>query len=202
MKMKQLMQRILVPVLSLAFLSAVSGLAYADDWSKLSKKKQTKLGLYMTAQQADDFIQNNMSKTLFVDIRTPGELTYLGTPGSVDAHVPFELMDTTQWNDKKKVYKHYENKNFVADIEARMKKKGLGKEDNIVFMCRSGNRSAKAVNLMAAAGYTKVYNMIDGYEGDKAKDGPTKGKRTVNGWKNAGLPWSYHLDKDVMYFTK
>jgi rhodanese-related sulfurtransferase len=199
---KSLIHRILVPVLSLAFLSAASGIIHADDWSKLSDKKQTKLGLYMTAKQADNYIQNNMSKTLFVDIRTPAELTYLGTPSSIDAHVPFELMDTSQWNDKKKVYRHYENKNFVADVEARMKKKGLGKDDAIVFMCRSGNRSAKAVNLMADAGYTRVYNMVDGFEGDKAKDGPTKGKRTVNGWKNAGLPWSYHLDKDVMYLTK
>ena len=28
-----------------------------------------------------------------------------------------------------------------------------------------------------------------------AKDGPNKGKRAVNGWKNIGLPWSYDLDK-------
>ena len=67
-------------------------------------------------------------------------------------------------------------------------------------MCRSGNRSAKAADLLAKAGYTKVYNQVEGYEGDKAKEGDTKGKRTVNGWKNAGLPWNYHLDKDVMYF--
>lgn len=200
--MKYLINLSLYPVIAAAFLGLTSGLSIADDWSKLEAEKQTKLGLYMTAKQADEYIQNNMSKTLFVDTRTPGELVYLGTATSVDAHVPFEFMDTTQWNDKKQEYMQYENKNFVADVEARMKKKSLGKDDAIVLMCRSGNRSAKAVNLLAAAGYTKVYNMVDGYEGDKAKDGQTKGKRTVNGWKNAGLSWSYRLDKDVMYFTK
>ena len=69
-------------------------------------------------------------------------------------------------------------------------------------MCRSGKRSAKAADMLADAGYTKVYSVVDGYEGDKAKDGPDKGKRTVNGWKNSGLPWTYSLDKDYMYFTK
>jgi hypothetical protein len=29
-----------------------------------------------------------------------------------------------------------------------------------------------------------------------AKDGPQAGKRVVNGWKNAGLPWSYQLEKE------
>ena len=200
--MNNLFKRILVPIMTLAFLVSAAGLAHADDWSKLSKKKQTKLGLYMTAKQADDYIQKNMSKTLFVDTRTPGELAYLGTPASIDSHVPFEFMDTSKWNDKKKVYLHVKNKNFVADIDARMKKKGLSKDDTVILICRSGSRTAKAVNLLADAGYTQVYTIVDGYEGDKAKSGPTKGKRTVNGWKNSGLPWTYHLDKDVMYFTK
>ena len=200
--MKPSIHRAILSAIALAFLSSVSGLALAEDWSKLDAKKQTKLGLYMTAQQADEHVQKNMDKTLFVDVRTPGELVYLGAPTSIDTHVPFEFMDTTQWNEKKSEYVQYKNKNFVADIGERMTKKGLGKDDTIILMCRSGNRSANAVNALAEAGYTKVYNLVEGYEGDKAKDGPTKGKRTVDGWKNAGLDWSYHLDKDVMYLTK
>ncbi|WP_295888318.1 hypothetical protein [uncultured Thiohalocapsa sp.] len=35
---------------------------------------------------------------------------------------------------------------------------------------------------------------------DKAKAGPRKGERVVNGWKNAGLPWTYKLDKAAMYW--
>jgi hypothetical protein len=56
--------------------------------------------------------------------------------------------------------------------------------------------------MLAGTGYTKVYSVVDGYEGDKAKDGPHKGQRTVNGWKNSGLPWTYSLDKDYMYLSK
>jgi len=30
--------------------------------------------------------------------------------------------------------------------------------------------------------------------------GPRKGKRVINGWRYAGLPWSYKLDKQAMYW--
>ena len=42
-------------------------------------------------------------------------------------------------------------------------------------------------------GYRNVYTMVDGFEGRKAKSGPLKGARVVNGWKNSGLPWSYQF---------
>lgn len=180
---------------------STSGIA-ADDWSGLHEKKKTKLGLYMTAQQAYDYTTANMDKTLFLDIRTPSELNYLGAATVMDAHVPFVLMDISGWDDKKHRYKRADNKNFVADVEARLKKKGLTKEDTVILMCRSGKRSASAVNKLADAGYTKVYSVVDGYEGDKSKDPETKGMRVVNGWKNSGLPWTYSLDRDLMYFPE
>ena len=80
-------------------------------------------------------------------------------------------------------------------LEHAFKAKGIGKNSPIIVMCRSGNRSATAVTLLAKYGYTQVYSVVDGYEGDKAKTGPQAGQRVVNGWRNAGLPWSYKLDK-------
>lgn len=44
--------------------------------------------------------------------------------------------------------------------------------------------------------------MIEGFEGNTAKDGPNKGQRTVNGWKNSALPWTYELDKDEIYLHR
>ena len=188
--------------------SAISGNAIADgsmateDWSKLSEKKQNKLGLYMTTEQAYQHTMDNMDKTLFIDIRTPSELNYLGAATVMDAHVPFVFMDTSGWNDKKHRYLRADNKNFVADVEAQLKKKGLTKDDTVILMCRSGKRSATAVNMLADAGFTRAYSVVEGYEGDKAKEGDHKGQRTVNGWKNSGLPWTYSLDKDLMYITQ
>ena len=180
----------------------ISGNVIADDWSKLSEKKQTKLGLYMTTEQAYKHTMGNMDETLFLDVRTPSELNYLGAATVMDAHVPFVFMDSTGWNDKKHRYLRAKNTNFVADVEARLKQKNLAKDSAVILMCRSGKRSATAVNTLADAGFTKVYSVVDGYEGDKAKDGESKGKRTVNGWKNSGLPWTYSLDRDLMYLTK
>jgi len=79
---------------------------------------------------------------------------------------------------------------------------GLGKDTTIILMCRSGDRSAKAQDLLIQSGYTKVYGVVEGFEGDMAKDGPNTGRRAVNGWKNAGLPWTYKLDKAKMYFPR
>jgi len=173
-----------------------------EDWSKLDATKQTSLGLYMTAEQAYVHTINNMDKTLFLDIRTPSELNYLGAATVMDAHVPYVFMDTTGWDEKKHRYLRADNRNFVADVEARLQQKGLTKDDTVILMCRSGKRSAPAADKLADAGFTRVYSVVDGYEGDKAKEGENKGKRTVNGWKNSGLPWTYSLDKDLMYITK
>ena len=201
MNMK-LLKQVFTPIIALAVLSMFSVSATAEDWSKLSDKQKTKLGLYMTAKQAYEYTDANMDATMFVDIRTPSELNYLGAATVMDAHVPFVFMDTTGWNDKKHRYNRAENKNFVADIGKALKKKGLGKSDAIVLMCRSGKRSVKATNLLADNGYTKVYTIVDGYEGGKVKEGKNKGKRMKDGWKNSGLPWTYSLDKDYMYITE
>jgi rhodanese-related sulfurtransferase len=189
-------------VLAISGNALADGGASAEDWSALDAKKQTRLGLYMTAGQAYEHTLNNMDKTLFIDTRTPSELNYLGAATVMDAHVPLVFMDTTGWDDKKHRYLRADNKNFVADVEARLRQKGLTKDDTVILMCRSGKRSATAVNILAAAGFARVYSVVDGYEGDMAKEGENKGKRTVNGWKNSGLPWTYSLDKDLMYITK
>ena len=201
MKRKSL-KNIFTAFMAVAMFAAFSNAAMAEDWSKLSKKKQTTLGLYMTSKQAYDYMMKNMDKALFLDVRTPSELNYLGAASVMDANVPTDTMDGTAWDDKKNRYKRKHNENFVADVDARLKEKGLTKNDTVILMCRSGKRSAKAVNVLAKAGYTKVYTVVDGYEGDKVKKGENKGKRMKNGWKNSGLPWTYSMDKDMMYFTK
>ena len=65
------------------------------------------------------------------------------------------------------------------------------------MMCRSGDRSAKAVDLLAAAGMKDVYTVTDGVEGDKVSDPDSVfvGKRMKNGWKNSA-PWVYTLDPE------
>jgi rhodanese-related sulfurtransferase len=87
----------------------------------------------------------------------------------------------------------------VSEVHRRLSEKKLDSDSTVVLICRSGDRSAAAANLLAEAGFKRVYSVVDGVEGDLAKDGPKAGQRIVNGWKNAGLPWSYTLEKKKMY---
>ena len=174
------------------------------EWSKLPEIKQSKLGLYLTPQQAYDMKKANPKGVAFFDVRTRAEAMYVGWPSDADALVPFvehpEIM--SDWDDKRFMYKLEPNQDFLPELERRLQEKGLGKEASIILICRSGDRSSKAADRLMAAGYTKVYSVAEGVEGDTAKDGAKAGQRVVNGWKNAGLPWTYKLDKAKMYFPR
>lgn len=167
--------------------SLAAGTAMAQE---VPKEKQTALGKYVTAKEAFDLVQADRAKVLFVDVRTSAELMFVGMTQEVDAHVPFAEMSPV-WDEKAGRYQMNPNGSFVAQIEEHLKKKGLSKADKVVLMCRSGERSARGVNTLAAAGFTNAYSQTEGFEGDMGKDG----RRSLNGWKNAGLPWGYKLDK-------
>jgi rhodanese-related sulfurtransferase len=110
----------------------------------------------------------------------------------VDANVPFvDLKSPPEWDDKNNRLLLVPNPTFAADVEARLAAKNLAKDAQVIVMCRSGDRSGKAVDALAKAGFTNAWTVLDGFEGDMSKDG----RRDVNGWKIAGLPWAYKLDK-------
>jgi rhodanese-related sulfurtransferase len=194
------MKRTLVFWLALCAGIACNALAAADNWDGLPPIKKTKAGLYMTPQQVMQRMQSAPDKTLFLDVRTRAEVSYLGMPTIADANVPYmELTDFYAWDDARSAYKVEPNNDFAAEVGRRLAQKKLGKDDTIILICRSGDRTAKAADLLVSLGYTRVYSVPDGYEGDMAKDGDKAGQRAVNGWKNDGLPWTYKLDKQKMY---
>jgi hypothetical protein len=55
-----------------------------------------------------------------------------------------------------------------------------------------------AVNTLADAGFTRVFQIVDGMEGDAVTEPGSlyQGKRMKNGWKNSGLPWTYQVDPE------
>ena len=133
-------------------------------------------------------------------MRTPEELYFLGYPNAIDINIPTAYIDYSKLKEKKNKVKYASTKNekLLAQFDAALKKKGLTKEDNIIVMCRSGHRSAKVAKILDGAGYKKVYSIDQGFEGDKDKEK----HRTVNGWKNAGLPYTYKLNKDKIILGK
>lgn len=176
--------------------------AGSTDWDKLPAIKRSTQGKYLTPRQAYDMVQQSNGKVLFLDIRTRAEAMYVGMPTVVDALAPYvehqEIM--SDWDDKRSTYLLEPNIDFPKEVARRLAAKGLGKGDQIILICRSGDRSAKAADLLSLHGYTQIFSVAEGFEGDMGKTGATNGRRAINGWKNADLPWSYKLDKAKMYF--
>jgi rhodanese-related sulfurtransferase len=91
------------------------------------------------------------------------------------------------------------NPDFLDLVKAR-----FAPDDTILVTCRSGGRAALAINALAAAGFTRVFNILDGMEGSRVEDLDSvfNGIRLKNGWKASGLPWTYALDPAQMALPK
>ena len=155
-------------------------------------RKQTTLGLYISAAQAYEKWKAAPDKVTLIDVRTPEEYAFIGHPETA-WNVPFAFV-TYQRKDGKTEYGPKMNANFVKEVKALVEP-----TDTVLLICRSGDRSAKAVDLLAAAGFENVYTVTDGFEGDKVKDPGSvfDGKRMRNGWKNSA-PWVYDIDPEKL----
>jgi len=165
------------------------------DASELNKKKRTLLGLYVTAEEAAEALKQDPGAML-IDVRARGEVMYVGQPVASNKNIPFAEFGPYTFDAKKGAYKMVANPQFADAVEELIVEKGGDKETTIIMMCRSGSRSATAADLMAKRGYKNVYSMVDGFEGDMDKK---TGRRSLNGWKNADLPWTYKFEKDEIY---
>jgi len=162
------------------------------------KKKQTPQNLYLASAEVPAFLKKHKN-TLFVDVRTPAEIEYVGYSYLMDKNIPVHFVNFTKWNKKKNRFSDTpKNKHFVADIAKALKSKGLTKNDNLIVMCRSGSRSAYAARKLFKKGYKNVYTVVDGFEGGKDKKFK---QRSVNGWKLTAPKntWGYKLNKKKMY---
>lgn len=178
----------------------VTPCAQAVDPARVPAQKQTKAGLYLDAREAYELKQRLGDKALFIDVRTRAEISYLGMPSVADAHIPaFEHPANAGWDDKSGRFKTEANADFEPELARRLASRQLSKNDVVILICRSGERTTRAANFLTEQGYSKVYSVIDGFEGDAIAEGPQAGQRVINGWKNAGLPWTYKLDKNKIY---
>lgn len=124
------------------------------------------------------------SATHLIDVRTKAETIFVGVPNiAADKYclIEWQLFPSMQTND-----------NFIAELKAHLDKwqneDGILPADrNLVFLCRSGVRSAHAADVATQLGCNKSYNISGGFEGD-VNEGGHRGQ--LNGWKFTGLPWS------------
>jgi rhodanese-related sulfurtransferase len=123
----------------------------------------------LTPRQAFDLLQQEPA-TVLVDVRSRAELELVGyIPNAI--HIEWAFYPGM-----------VPNADFAAQLQAQ-----VDKSLNVVFMCRTGGRSHNAAVLAKQLGFSKVYNMAEGFEGEANN---FKQRTQVNGWKHAGLPWS------------
>jgi rhodanese-related sulfurtransferase len=151
-------------------------------------EKQTVLGLYVTAKEAYEKWKTDPGKVKILDVRTPEEFLFVGHP-TMAWKIPVAAQ-VYEWDAEKGKFPMKLLTDFVSRV-----KEIASPGDTILVMCRSGGRSAIAVNLLAQAGFKNAYNIIDGMEGDLVEDPDSvfQGQRLKNGWKNSGCPWTYTL---------
>jgi rhodanese-related sulfurtransferase len=190
------------PSLTLAALLLVFAVssALAIEPAQVPDDKRSATGLHLTAVEAAAMKRADPAKVLLIDVRSRAEAMLLGMPTLADHLVPvLDFPAKWEWSPDQGEYLQQANPRFVQDVEKRLAAAGLTKNDPVILICRSGIRSNSAAGLLSLYGFKKAYTVIDGYEGDEAKTGPQAGQRTVNGWKNTKLPWTYKLDTAKVY---
>jgi rhodanese-related sulfurtransferase len=127
----------------------------------------------LTPQEAFLLLQSNPQVKL-VDVRTNAERDWVGRVAiNPDQHL------AVQWN----LYpQNTPNPDFLNGLS-----QSAGKDDVLLFLCRSGVRSRHAAKLATENGYRNCFDILEGFEGDKDAQGHRK---TVSGWCKADLPWT------------
>lgn len=108
---------------------------------------------------------------LLVDCRTEIEFMYVGHAVGAE-HVAWQ--DGPDWEI---------DPDFVRKV-SRLLKGDAARP--VLLICRSGSRSVDAAQALEAAGFERVINVLEGFEGPLDADFH---RGTLGGWRFRGLPW-------------
>ncbi len=130
----------------------------------------------VTPPEAWEIIQSD-DDAILLDVRTSMEYEYVGHPLNA---INLPWMEAPEWeiegnfaNQVKELLSHKESAKAMEDLP-------------LLLICRSGKRSEAAGLEMIRQGFNEVYNVIEGFEGDR--DG-AKHRNMINGWRFHNLPW-------------
>jgi len=132
----------------------------------------------LTPLQAYEILSKD-PRAVLIDVRSEMEFLFVGHPvGAV--HVPW--IDEPEWDI---------NPNFIKHVRQIMLG-GLSHSTElpsapVLLICRSGKRSLEAGEKLVEAGFTDVYNVLEGFEGELDD---THHRSSVGGWRFHGLPWA------------
>ena len=126
---------------------------------------------HLEPKEAVEFLKRSPD-ALFIDCRSEMEYLFVGHPAGA-LHVGWN--DGPDWEI---------NPHFVGQV-----RKLAGTNHNtrpVVLICRSGNRSIEAGEALERAGFTRVYNVLHGFEGELNE---RHQRNQIAGWRFEGLPW-------------
>jgi len=132
---------------------------------------------HLSAKKAWDLIQKE-PKVAFIDVRSDMEYLFIGHPsGSVN--IPW--IEEPNWEV---------NPHFVRDVRKLVLGGVIDSPEHhsvpVLLICRSGNRSDEAGKLLVENGFKRVYNIVQGFEGELDENHQ---RNTIAGWRFDNLPW-------------
>jgi rhodanese-related sulfurtransferase len=123
---------------------------------------------HLKPQQAFDFLQANANAVL-IDCRSAVEFLFVGHPvGAV--HIAWS--EAPDWEI---------NPDFARQVRDE-----VAEDKPVLLICRSGTRSIAAAKVLEDAGFKRVINVLEGFEGDRDEH---HHRGTRGGWRFHGLPW-------------
>ena len=154
---------------------------------KINLKNYTKSIKYISKEKGAEILIEEIEENF---------IEFLGTNPILNSIDIYLKSDFVKSDILDKIWIEFSGINFVDEV-----RKKFNETDTIMVMCRSGVRSAMSVDKLVKAGFKNVYNIVDGFEGNKIDipESYNNGKRLVNGWKNSGAPWTYELDPNLVY---
>ncbi|MBB3037581.1 rhodanese-like domain-containing protein [Hoyosella altamirensis] len=128
----------------------------------------------LSPEQAWEILRDNPQAVL-VDVRTQAEWSYVGVPDVSSLGKRTVLVEWVKFPSGAR------NADFLNELSDA----GVGPDQPVIFLCRSGQRSIGAAQLATSAGLGPAYNMLDGFEGGLDEES----HRGRVGWRALGFPW-------------
>nr|AAW62514.1 rhodanese-like protein P15 [Acidithiobacillus ferrooxidans] len=122
----------------------------------------------LAPQDAFHFLQKNPQAVL-IDVRSEMEFLFVGHPKEA-LTIPWR--DDPDWEI---------NPDFLCRV-----RRATSLNRPVLLICRSGHRSLEAGQYLQANGFSAVYNVAHGFEGDLNDQ---HRRSSLNGWRFDGLPW-------------
>ena len=131
----------------------------------------------ISCQQAWELLQSD-PRAVLIDVRSNMEYLFIGHPvGAIS--VPW--IDEPDW---------VVNPHFAAEVR-KVLLGGIVCDGSrhcapVILICRSGRRSLEAGEALIQGGFTEVYNIDEGFEGELDEH---HHRSALGGWRFHGLPW-------------